>query len=89
MALGGDLQLKQETMPLVNKLISFNRGLGALAAEKFASEGSNVAINYMSSKEVADKLASDIASKYGVKTVVIQGVRHSNPMLHEFQDYVV
>lgn len=34
----------------------------------------------MSNKEVADKLASDIASKYGVKTVVIQGVRHSNPM---------
>ncbi|KAJ5254890.1 hypothetical protein N7505_010041 [Penicillium chrysogenum] len=50
-----------------------SRGLGALAAEKFASEGSNVAINYMSSKEVADKLASDIASKYGVKAVVIQG----------------
>ncbi|KAJ5275923.1 hypothetical protein N7534_010642 [Penicillium rubens] len=50
-----------------------SRGLGALAAEKFASEGSNVAINYMSSKEIADKLASDIASKYGVKTVVIQG----------------
>ncbi|OQE82076.1 hypothetical protein PENNAL_c0038G05233 [Penicillium nalgiovense] len=50
-----------------------SRGLGALAAEKFASEGSNVAINYMSSKEIADKLASDIASKYGVKTVVVQG----------------
>ncbi|KAJ6187010.1 hypothetical protein N7519_001918 [Penicillium mononematosum] len=50
-----------------------SRGLGALAAEKFASEGSNVAINYMSSKEIADKLASDIATKYGVKTAVIQG----------------
>ena len=57
-----------------------NRGLGALSAEKFASEGSNVAINYMSNKEAADKLASDIATKYGVKTVVIQGVRHSNPI---------
>lgn len=42
--------------------------------EKFASEGSNVAINYMSSKEAAEKLASDVASKYNVKTVVIQGV---------------
>ncbi|KAJ5852007.1 uncharacterized protein N7529_011392 [Penicillium soppii] len=50
-----------------------SRGLGALSAEKFASEGSNIAINYMSNKEVADKLASDIASKYNVKTVVIQG----------------
>lgn len=69
---------------LVNKLISFNRGLGALSAEKFASEGSNVAINYMSSKEIAEKLASDIASKYGVKTVVIQGVGHSNSMYMEY-----
>ena len=67
-----------ETMPLVYKLISFNRGLGAVTAEKFASEGSNVAINYMSSKEIAEKLASDLASKDGVKTVAIQGVRHSN-----------
>ncbi|KXG45316.1 Short-chain dehydrogenase/reductase SDR [Penicillium griseofulvum] len=50
-----------------------SRGLGALTVEKFASEGSNVAINYMSSKEDADKLASDIATKYGVKTVIVQG----------------
>jgi hypothetical protein len=54
--------------------LRLNRGLGALSAEKFASEGSNIAINYMSNKEVADKLALDIASKYKVKTVVIQGV---------------
>ena len=50
------------------------RGLGALSVEKFASEGSNIAINYMSNKETADKLASDVANKYNVKTVVIQGV---------------
>ncbi|KAJ5468606.1 hypothetical protein N7475_006358 [Penicillium sp. IBT 31633x] len=50
-----------------------SRGLGAVSAEKFASEGSNVAINYMSNKETAEKLASDIASKYGVKAIVIQG----------------
>jgi NAD(P)-dependent dehydrogenase (short-subunit alcohol dehydrogenase family) len=56
-----------------------NRGLGALTAEKFAAEGSNVAINYMSNKEAADKLAADIASKYNVKTVVVQGVRLSIP----------
>jgi hypothetical protein len=66
---------------LFNKLISFDRGLGAITVEKFASEGSNVAINYMSSKEDADKLASDIATKYGVKTVVVQGVRHSIPYI--------
>ncbi|KAJ5748117.1 uncharacterized protein N7511_009813 [Penicillium nucicola] len=50
-----------------------SRGLGALTAEKFAAEGSNVAINYMSNKETADKLAADIASKYSVKAVVVQG----------------
>ncbi|KAJ5550623.1 hypothetical protein N7535_001432 [Penicillium sp. DV-2018c] len=50
-----------------------SRGLGALSAEKFAAEGSNIAINYVSSKEVAEKLAADLASKYGVKTVAIQG----------------
>jgi len=50
------------------------RGLGAIVAAKFAAEGSNVAINYMSSKETAEKVAGDIASKYNVKTVVIQGV---------------
>ncbi|KAJ5774559.1 hypothetical protein N7457_009455 [Penicillium paradoxum] len=50
-----------------------SRGLGAISAEKFAAEGSNVAINYLSSKESAEKLASDIAAKYGVKTVTIQG----------------
>ncbi|KAJ5130098.1 uncharacterized protein N7515_006137 [Penicillium bovifimosum] len=50
-----------------------SRGLGAISAEKFAAEGSNVAINYVSSKDVAEKLAADLASKYGVKTVAIQG----------------
>ena len=43
-------------------------------AQKFAAEGSNVAINYMSNKATADKVASEIASQYNVKTVVIQGV---------------
>lgn len=51
-----------------------NRGLGALVAEKFAAEGSNVAINYNSNKAAADNVASEISSKYGVKTIVIQGV---------------
>ena len=50
------------------------RGLGALVAQKFAAEGSNVAINYMSNKETADKVAADLASKYSVKTIVVQGV---------------
>lgn len=59
---------------LLKSTTNSNRGLGALVAEKFASEGSNVAINYMSSKETADKVASDLAAKHNVKTIVIQGV---------------
>ncbi|KAJ5084390.1 Short-chain dehydrogenase/reductase SDR [Penicillium alfredii] len=55
-------------------IIGGSRGLGALVAEKFAAEGSNVAINYMSSRDDAEKVASGIASQYGVKTIVIQGV---------------
>ncbi|KAJ5157476.1 uncharacterized protein N7482_008576 [Penicillium canariense] len=50
-----------------------SRGLGALIAQKFAAEGSNVAINYASNKETADKVASDLAAKYNVKTIVVQG----------------
>lgn len=44
-------------------------------AQKFAAEGSNIAINYMSNKQSADNTASEIASKYNVKTIVVQGVR--------------
>jgi len=51
-----------------------NRGLGALVAQKFASEGSNIAINYASSKDAAEKLASEIQSQFGVKTITIKGV---------------
>ncbi|KAJ5973883.1 hypothetical protein N7481_011093 [Penicillium waksmanii] len=50
-----------------------SRGLGALVAQKFAAEGSNIAINYMSNKGSADNTASEIASKYNVKTIVVQG----------------
>lgn len=49
-------------------------GLGALVAEKFAREGSNVAINYVSSRDAAEGLAAEVQSKYAVKAVVIQGV---------------
>lgn len=54
-----------------------NRGLGALIAQKFASEGSNIAINYVSSKDAAEKLASELQSQFNVKAVTIQGVRLS------------
>ncbi|KAL3472779.1 hypothetical protein BJX99DRAFT_209053 [Aspergillus californicus] len=50
-----------------------SRGLGALVAEKFAAEGCNVAINYFSSKDAAEKVAADIREKHGVNVIVIQG----------------
>ncbi|RJE23715.1 Short chain dehydrogenase [Aspergillus sclerotialis] len=57
-----------------NVLISGgSRGLGAVVARKFAAEGSNVAINYVSSKDAAEKLASDLQSQYKVKAIIVQG----------------
>ncbi|KAA8644828.1 hypothetical protein EYZ11_007919 [Aspergillus tanneri] len=50
-----------------------SRGLGALVAQKFAAEGCNVAINYISSKDVAEKLASELQTQYKVKAITIQG----------------
>ncbi|KAL4741726.1 hypothetical protein BDV11DRAFT_52561 [Aspergillus similis] len=50
-----------------------SRGLGAVVAQKFAAEGCNVAINYFSSKEAAEKVTSDIRAQYKVKVILIQG----------------
>lgn len=51
------------------------RGLGALIAERFASEGSHVAINYNASKSRADELAEKLQREHGARVAVIQGVR--------------
>jgi NAD(P)-dependent dehydrogenase (short-subunit alcohol dehydrogenase family) len=51
----------------------WDRGLGEFISLKFAREGANVAINYVSSGDVAKKLAEK-CEKEGVKAVVIQGV---------------
>ncbi|PWY76226.1 NADP(+)-dependent dehydrogenase [Aspergillus heteromorphus CBS 117.55] len=50
-----------------------SRGLGALVARKYAAEGCNVAINYASSKDAAEKLAAEIREQYKVKAITIQG----------------
>jgi len=50
-----------------------SRGLGELICLKFAQEGSNVAINYVSSGDKAKALASKIDKEYGVKALAIQG----------------
>ncbi|EAA62830.1 hypothetical protein AN5737.2 [Aspergillus nidulans FGSC A4] len=57
-----------------NVLVSAgSRGLGAVVAQKFAAEGCNVAINYFSSRDAAEKVASDIRAQYNVKIILIQG----------------
>ncbi|OJJ02922.1 hypothetical protein ASPVEDRAFT_707933 [Aspergillus versicolor CBS 583.65] len=50
-----------------------SRGLGALVAQKFAAQGSNVAINYFSSADAAEKIAADIREQYNVKAITIKG----------------
>lgn len=50
------------------------RGLGAAVAEKFAAEGSNVAINFANQEGHAIKLAERLKYDYNVKTTIIQGV---------------
>jgi hypothetical protein len=50
------------------------RGLGAVICQKFAAEGCNVAINYHSSREVAEELASRLAKEYSIKCIILQGV---------------
>jgi NAD(P)-dependent dehydrogenase (short-subunit alcohol dehydrogenase family) len=50
-----------------------SRGLGALVAEKFAAEGSNVAINYVANADRAKQVSEKIEGQHNVKTVIIQG----------------
>jgi NAD(P)-dependent dehydrogenase (short-subunit alcohol dehydrogenase family) len=48
---------------------------------KFAQEGANVAINYMSSEARAKDLAGKIEKEHGVKAIVIQGVSSTLPSI--------
>ena len=43
------------------------KGIGKAVAEKFASNGVNVAFTYNSDKESADTIASELQEKYGIK----------------------
>lgn len=57
-------------------------------AEKFAAEKSNVAINYMTSKENAERFAGELASKHNIKAVTIQGVRCSSILISNLNSHV-
>ena len=43
------------------------KGIGKATAEKFASNGVNVAFTYNSNKETADKIAKELENSYGIK----------------------
>ncbi|ODH44287.1 hypothetical protein ACO22_00907 [Paracoccidioides brasiliensis] len=49
-----------------------SRGLGALVAKKFAAEGSNIAINYVSNEARAKGTAEELEKKYNAKVVLVQ-----------------
>lgn len=51
-----------------------------MVARKFASEGSNIAINYVSNREAAEKVVAEIEAEYKVKTVIVQGVCLTFPL---------
>jgi NAD(P)-dependent dehydrogenase (short-subunit alcohol dehydrogenase family) len=51
-----------------------SRGLGALICERFAEEGANVVVNYVSSLDSAVKV-QEKCEEFGVKSFVLQGVR--------------
>ena len=48
-----------------------SKGIGAAIAKHLAAEGAAVAVNYSSSREGADRVASDITA-HGGKAVVVQ-----------------
>lgn len=47
-------------------------GLGAEIVKKLAAEGVNVAINYGSRKSLAEELAKEVETQYGIKTLILQ-----------------
>jgi NAD(P)-dependent dehydrogenase (short-subunit alcohol dehydrogenase family) len=49
------------------------RGIGAMICERFASEGCNIAVNYLSSEDSAKEVAAKV-EKHSVKAIVVQGV---------------
>ncbi|KAH6608277.1 hypothetical protein Trco_004590 [Trichoderma cornu-damae] len=50
-----------------------SRGLGALICKKFAEEGANVAINYVSNAEAAREVADSLEKEYSCKVLIIKG----------------
>ncbi|KAL8631324.1 hypothetical protein Q9189_002923 [Teloschistes chrysophthalmus] len=68
-----------------------SRGLGALIAERFAAEGSHVAINYNASEDRAKQVAEKIKKTTNVKVIIVKGVcslrsKREQRLMMVFQD---
>jgi NAD(P)-dependent dehydrogenase (short-subunit alcohol dehydrogenase family) len=50
-----------------------SKGLGAAIAHKFASEGSNIAINYFNDASTAETLAADLSKTYSIRAITLRG----------------
>lgn len=50
-----------------------SRGIGKAICRAFATEGAKVAINYLRNKELADDLAAEIKTSFGVKAISVGG----------------
>ncbi|KFY89800.1 hypothetical protein V500_05499 [Pseudogymnoascus sp. VKM F-4518 (FW-2643)] len=50
-----------------------SRGLGALICDKFAKEGANIVVNYVSSEAAAQEIVKTIEGEYGVKAFALRG----------------
>ena len=70
---GGSRYAHLDRSRILKIALTFDRGLGALICERFAAEGCNIAINYLSSEDKAKEVAAKV-EKHSVKSVVIQGV---------------
>jgi hypothetical protein len=53
-----------------------SRGLGALICERFAEEGANIMINYVSAEDKAKEVAEKVKQR-GVKASITKGVYHA------------
>lgn len=48
------------------------RGIGEAIAREFAKKGYNLIINYVNSKEKAEKLKNELEEKYNIKVLTSQ-----------------
>ncbi|KAL7905150.1 hypothetical protein GGI35DRAFT_472012 [Trichoderma velutinum] len=67
-----EYQNPEEEVLTIGYLEPVKVGLGAVICKKFAEEGANVAVNYVSNADAAQQVA-DSLKEYSVKTVIIQG----------------